>query len=196
MILQEILLANRFFVREYAPKLAGKLHHVPRKQVAVFTCMDTRLVEFLEPALGIRRGDAKVIKNAGNRIRPGCEDVIRSLAAAVYLLEVQELLVIGHQDCGMSRVTRDVLIRRMLDYGIPPEEIARVNPVEWLGGFGDTEENVRESVAAIRNHPLIPAAIPVHGLLFDPDTGEIKVIVNGYDAEKKDQPITLSSETA
>jgi carbonic anhydrase len=185
MILQEVLLANRFFVRDYDHRRARSLHHIPRKQVAVFTCMDTRLVEFLEPALGLRRGDAKIIKNAGNRIRPGCDDVIRSLAAAVYLLEVREVLVVGHYDCGMSTVPRELLIRRMLEHGIPREEIARMDPVEWLGGFIDTEDNVREAVAAIKNHPLIPAAIPVHGLLFDPDTGEVKVVVNGYETGKK-----------
>lgn len=182
MILQEVLLANRLFVQEYGAKAAKKMHHSPRRQVAIFTCMDTRLVDFLEPALGIGRGDAKVIKNAGNRIRPNCEDVIRSLAAAVYLLDVKELLVIGHQDCGMSRVEREVLVRRMLEYGIADEAIAKVDPVEWLGGFRDSEENVAEAVAAIRAHPLIPAVIPVHGLLFNPDTGELKMVVDGYAA--------------
>lgn len=192
MILQEVLLANRFFVREYDHRRARSLHHTPRKQVAVFTCMDTRLVEFLEPALGIRRGDAKVVKNAGNHIRPGCEDVIRSLAAAVFLLEVKEILVIGHLDCGMSHVTREVLFRRMLDYGIPPEEIAKVDLMEWIGGFGDTQENVREAVAVIKNHPLMPVVIPVHGMLFDPDTGEVNVVVNGYEPGEKTQQTAVS----
>lgn len=188
MILQEVLLANRFFVREYDHRRARSMHHIPRKQVAVFTCMDTRLVEFLEPALGLRRGDAKIIKNAGNRIHPGCDDVIRSLAAAVYLLEVKEILVVGHYDCGMSMVPRELLIRRMLEHGIPREEIAKIDPVEWIGGFTDAEDNVREAVATIKNHPLIPAAIPVHGLLFDPDTGEVKVVVNGYETGRKGLP--------
>lgn len=197
MILQEVLLANRFFVREYDHRRARTLHHTPRKKVAVFTCMDTRLVEFLEPALGIKRGDAKIIKNAGNRIRPGCDDVIRSLAAAVFLLEVKEILVIGHLDCGMSRVTREALVRRMCEYGIPPEEIAKGDLMEWIGAFGDTEENVREAVVTIKNHPLIPGVVPVHGLVFDPESGEVRVIVNGYETgEKANQKHQAVFETA
>ncbi len=180
MLLEEILLANTFFVHEYRDCLK-KLDHQPKKQVAIFTCMDTRLVEFLEPALGIKRGDAKVIKNAGNRIREDCDDVIRSLAAAVYLLGVKEILVIGHLDCGMSRVNQDVLTERMIQYGIPREEIDKIDLVSWIGGFSDTEENIVDAVRKIKQHPLIPKTIPIHGLLFCPDDGKIEVVVNGYE---------------
>jgi hypothetical protein len=82
-ILGDILEANRKFVRPGAfPPLPKK----PKKQIAVFTCMDTRLVDFLEPAMGIRRGDAKVIKNAGNTIIDPNGGVIRSLVVAIFTL--------------------------------------------------------------------------------------------------------------
>lgn len=179
MLLEEVLLANAFFVHEYGD-LLKKLDHRPRKQIAVFTCMDTRLVEFLEPALGIRRGDAKIIKNAGNRIRDNCDDVIRSLAAAIYLLDVKEILVIGHLDCGMSKVNAELLAEKMLEYGIPETEINRDELDRWIGAFLDTEENVVDAVHKIRAHPYIPKIIPVHGLMFCPDNGELRVVVNGY----------------
>lgn len=179
MLLDEILLANKFFVDDYG-NYRKKLSHKPQKQVAIFTCMDTRLVEFLEPALGIRRGDAKIIKNAGNRIRKGCEDAIRSLAAGIFLLDIREILVIGHLDCGMSRVDSEALKQKMLKYGIPQEEINKIDPAAWIGGFSDTEQNIIDAVQKIKVHPLIPEAIPVHGLLFSHDDGELKVIVNGY----------------
>lgn len=183
MLLEEILLANTFFIHEYRDYLSKKVSHRPKKQIAVFTCMDTRLVEFLEPALGIRRGDAKIIKNAGNRIRDNCDDVIRSLAAAIYLLGVKEILVIGHLDCGMAKVDKEVLEQRILDYGIAKEVLEATDIVNWIGGFSDTEENVAEAVKKIRAHPLIPPSIPVHGLVFCPDNGEVRVVVNGYREE-------------
>lgn len=71
----------------------------PKKKLAIVTCMDTRLVNFLSEKLGIAQGDAKVIKNAGNIIT---EDVIRSLVVAVYLLGVEDIMIIGHTDCGMA----------------------------------------------------------------------------------------------
>ncbi|GAB4259558.1 beta-class carbonic anhydrase [Thermincola ferriacetica] len=183
MILQEILAANRDFVskyKEFLPKLSSK----PQKQVAIFTCMDTRLVEFLEPALGIRRGDAKIIKNAGNTVREGCTDVIRSLAAAVYLMGVKEILVIGHLDCGMARVDADELRARMVEEGVPEEAISGLDLSEWIGAFADTEENIRTTVNAIRNSPYIPRRVPVHGLLFCPENGEIRVVVDGYTPDR------------
>ncbi|PKM80610.1 MAG: carbonic anhydrase [Firmicutes bacterium HGW-Firmicutes-14] len=179
MLLDEIILANSFFVHEYGDYLR-KLSHRPKKQVAVFTCMDTRLVEFLEPALGIKRGDAQIIKNAGNRIREGCDDAIRSLAAAIFLLGVKEVLVIGHLDCGMSKVDGEALAQRMFEYGIPAEGTKKLDLVKWIGAFTDTEGNITEAVNRIKSHPLIPKAVPVHGLLFCPDNGEVRVVVNGY----------------
>lgn len=59
---------------------------------------------FLEPAIGIGRGDAKIIKNAGNAAVD--RDVIRSVAAAIHALGVEEVMVIGHYDCGMPMLTR------------------------------------------------------------------------------------------
>jgi carbonic anhydrase len=179
MLLDEILLANRLFTSKYG-EYFKKISPQPKKQVAIFTCMDTRLVEFLEPAMGIKRGEAKIIKNAGNRIREGCEDVIRSLAATVFLLGAKEIFVIGHLDCGMSKVNPQVLRERMLQYGIFAEEIDKIDMTKWIGSFSDTEENVIDAVNKIKNHPLIPKIVPVHGLLFCPNTGELKVIVKGY----------------
>ena len=80
-LLDSILEANRTFVR---PGVFPPLAKNPQRQFAIFTCMDTRLVDFLEPAMGIRRGDAKVIKNAGNTLVDALHGgVIRSLVAAI-----------------------------------------------------------------------------------------------------------------
>ena len=179
MILDEILTANKSFTEKNKGVLK-EFSSKPQKQVAILTCMDTRLVDFLEPALGIKRGDAKVIKNAGNTIRPGCSEGVRSLAAAVYLLGVNEIFVIGHSECGMANVDRELLIDKMKAEGVPEEAIDAIDVIEWIGSFGDTEENVRQTAEIVRNSPYIPKRVPVHGLLFHPQSGELKVIVNGY----------------
>src|SRR5512138_2948345 len=120
-LLETILKANRKFVH---PGAFPPLPKNPKKQFAIFTCMDTRLVEFLEPAMGIKRGDAKVIKNAGNTIvDPLHGGVIRSLVAAIFTLGVEEVFVIGHRDCGMSVVDAEALKRRMISRGISADTI-------------------------------------------------------------------------
>ena len=178
-LLDTILDANRKFVR---PGAFPPLPKNPKRQFAIFTCMDTRLVDFLEPAMGIRRGDAKVIKNAGNTIIDPYGGVMRSLVAAVFMLGVEEIFVIGHQDCGMASVDAVDLKRRMIERGIDPREIETRVPdlAQWMGAFSCPEENVARVVGIIRENPLIPKDVPVHGLIFCPNDGHLDIVVRGY----------------
>lgn len=179
-LLDDILAHNARFVAERARPITK----APAKRIALFTCMDTRLVEFLEPAMGLRRGDAKVIKNAGNTIIDPAGGVIRSLVVAVHMLGCEEIYVIGHLDCGMSQIEEAELEQRMLDRGVSPEAIAAVHPslVDWVGAFRDPRGNAVRVAEIIRSNPLIPADVPVHGLIFDPHHGQLEVLVNGYGA--------------
>lgn len=182
-LLNSILATNRSFIR---PGVFPPLPKNPKKQFAIFTCMDTRLVDFLEPAMGIKRGDAKVIKNAGNSlVDPLNGGVIRSLVAAIFMLGVEEIFVIGHEDCGMADINEEKLKERMLDRGISSEVIERYVPdlAHWLGAFACPKENVVSVVNKIRANPLIPADVPIHGLIFCPNDGRLDVMVDGYNAE-------------
>ena len=89
----------------------------PKKKLAIVSCMDTRLVNFLSEKLGIDRGDAKVIKNAGNIIT---EDTLRSLVVAIYLLDVNKIMVVGHTDCGMKSVDVEDIKKKMVERGANP----------------------------------------------------------------------------
>jgi carbonic anhydrase len=178
--LDAIIAANRIFVR---PNAFPPLPKSPKKQLAIFTCMDTRLVDFLEPAMGIKRGEAKVIKNAGNTIiDPMGGAVIRSLVAGVFLLGVEEIFVIGHRDCGMAELDAESVKSDMIKRGISPDVIDIHVPdlKQWLGIFSHPVENVERVVKIIRHNPLIPKDVPIHGLLFCPNDGHLDVVVNGY----------------
>lgn len=179
-LLNSILETNRSFVH---PGAFPPLPKNPKKQFAIFTCMDTRLVDFLEPAMGIKRGDAKIIKNAGNTlVDPLHGGVIRSLIAAIFMLGVEEIFVIGHEDCGMADVNSEQLKKSMVARGISPEAIEKYVPdlSQWLGAFACPAENVVDVVKKIRANPLIPADVPVHGLIFCPNDGHLEVKVDGY----------------
>jgi len=178
-LLDNILSVNKKFVR---PGAFPPLTKDPKKQFAIFTCMDTRLVDFLEPAMGIKRGDAKVIKNAGNTLVDPNGGVIRSLVAAVFLLGVEEIFVIGHEDCGMSTVDGEKLKGMMVARGIDSQAIDTLVPDlgQWLGAFACPEANVERVTSVIRNSPLIPKDVPIHGLMFCPNDGQLEVIVRGY----------------
>lgn len=178
--LDQILEHNARFVAERERPLSRQ----PAKKIALFTCMDTRLVEFLEPALGLRRGDAKVIKNAGATIVDPTGGVMRSLVVAVHALGCEEIYVVGHRDCGMTDITSEGLEQKMLANGVPAEAIAAITPslADWVGAFRDPERNVRDVVRVIRESPLLPDDVPVHGLIFDPASGRLDLLVRGDQA--------------
>lgn len=181
--LEEIIAANRNFVK---PNAFPPLPKSPQRQITIFTCMDTRLVDFLEPAMGLKRGEAKVIKNAGNTIvDPMSGGVIRSLVAAIFTLGVEEVFVIGHRDCGMSQIDAESVKKDMVCRGISPDVIDIHIPdlKQWLGIFAHPVENIARVVKIIRHNPLIPKDVPIHGLLFCPDDGHLDVVINGYTGE-------------
>ncbi|MZP29601.1 carbonic anhydrase [Heliobacterium undosum] len=198
--LDQILAANREFMRrlpdEFVHPDCAPVAKTPSRGLAVFTCMDTRLVDFLEPAMGIRRGEAKVIKNAGNSVTGPFEATIRSLVVAVFELGVEEVMVIGHKDCGLSNTTAEGLKAKMLARGISPDALHMVEDEleSWVDRFHHPCENVQEVVLRIRTNPLIPKDVPVHGLMFDPHTGEIEILVNGYEAVAQYKETSVISE--
>ncbi|MGB9936699.1 MAG: beta-class carbonic anhydrase [Methanobacterium sp.] len=172
MMLDEVLKANEKFVNEFEPK---KLSHMPQKKLAIVTCMDTRLTGFLEPAMGIQRGDAKIIKNAGNAVVD--RDIIRSVAAAIYALGAEEVMVVGHYECGMANVDPEKLIGAMKARGVDEKALSEVDIKEWVGAIDGEEENVVKVVEKIKESPFIPDDVPVHGLIIDLYDGKMKVLI-------------------
>jgi len=184
MRIDEILANNEQFLQQPPLPHVG---HTPRKQLAVVTCMDCRLVEMFEEALGLRRGDVVEMRTAGATIsmserEAGANDLVRSIAGSVYLLGVREVMVIGHTQCGLAHANPTALIASMQALGVDPdtlikrEDLGDVNGLlQWVGAFNDVHLNVREVVNVIRNSPYLPK-IPVHGLVIDIITGKLEVV--------------------
>lgn len=157
---------------------------IPNKKMVIFTCMESRLVELLLKALDIKNGDAKMLKNAGAIIRKPFDSIMKSILVAVFKLKAEEVIVIGHHDCGMSQVNTTALMENMVEKGIPKEtlqtlESSGINLHEEFHGFETVEESIKSSVDIIRNHPLLPSYVKVHGLVIDPRTGKVDVVVRG-----------------
>ncbi|MEI3612536.1 beta-class carbonic anhydrase [Pseudogracilibacillus sp. SO30301A] len=154
---------------------------IPNKKMVVFTCMESRLVELLPKALNIQNGDVKMVKNAGAIIRKSFDSIIKSILVAVYKLQAEEVVVIGHHDCGMSCVDTNDLMDKMKDEGISDEtfktlDYSGIDFHKEFHGFETVEESIAQSVEIIREHPLLPSRVLVHGLVIDPNTGEVDVI--------------------
>ena len=171
---------NQTFVtnKSYIPYQTDKY---PSKKLAVLTCMDTRLMELLPAALGLQGGDVKMIKNAGGIISDPFDNSVRSILIAVLELGVEEVMVIGHTDCGVCGMESETLIRHMICRGISPKTISEVenNGTDlnrWLSGFQQVEDAVRSSVEILQSHPLIPSDISVSGFVIDTVTGQLNPV--------------------
>src|SRR4030095_15976227 len=133
----------------------------PNKKLVILTCMDTRLVELLPRAMGVRNGDVKLIKNAGAIVSHPFGSVMRSILVAVYELGAAEVAVVGHYGCGMTGLSCARALDKARQRGVSDETLtmlrnAGVELERWLTGFERVEDGVTGSVAVIRNHPLVP----------------------------------------
>ena len=180
-VVDEVLAANEQYAAAFGAK--GELALPPARRFAILTCMDARL----DPAsyAGLSEGDAHVIRNAGGR---ASDDAIRSLVISYKLLGTEEWFVIHHTNCGMEFFDNEQmgnLLAQSLDTAeLGPDGFRDVGAgpgsdagrdVDWLT-IADAEQSVVEDVTRIRNHPLVPARIPIYGYLYDVQTGRLNEI--------------------
>ena len=179
-MIEEILRHNREFVEKHLYESFATSKY-PDKRIAIVTCMDTRLVELLPAALGIKNGDVKIIKNAGATITNPFDSTMRAILVAIYELGVNEVMVIGHTGCGVQGMNAAEMEHLMKERGVPEEHITLMRHCgidldSWLHGFDDTEAAVRETVDLIYNHPLMCPGVRVAGYIMDSLTGALSVI--------------------
>jgi carbonic anhydrase len=132
----------------------------PLTGLAILACMDARLD--VEEALGLRTGDAHIIRNAGGL---ATDDAIRSLIVSQQLLGTDEILVIEHTGCGLIGADEEALRDRLR------AATGTDVPIEF-GSFADLEANVRRQVERLRTHPWLKP-VPVHGLVYEVATGRL-----------------------
>ena len=175
--IDQVIAYNRQYVaaKGYEKHLTDKY---PNKKLAVLSCMDTRLSILLQDALGLKNGDAKIIKNAGAIVPSMWDSAMRSIIVAVYELGVTEIMVVAHTNCGACHMSFGHFKEEMLRRGISERELSRsdIDLDAWLEGFHDTEKSVRDTVAAIVNHPLMPRDVSVRGFIIDSATGQLTEI--------------------
>ena len=135
----------------------------PLTGLAILTCMDARID--VEDALGLRVGDAHIIRNAGAL---ASADAIRSLVVSQQVLGTREIAVIAHTGCGLHAADEAALRQRVEDSTGFATEMG-------FGAFDDLDAMVREQVEILRDEPSI-LDVPVHGLVYDVATGRLRVV--------------------
>jgi carbonic anhydrase len=156
------LLANNLAFAASLP--ARHLDVRPSRALAIVTCMDSRLDVFA--ALGLRDGEAHVLRNAGGVIT---DDVIRSLAVSQRRLGTREVMLIHHTDCGMLALTDDGFRAEL-------QQATGVAPAFAVESFSDVDADVRQSILRVRRSPFLLHQTQVRGFVYDVDSHRLREI--------------------
>jgi len=159
-IIDEALSANATIADDYD---AGR-GKPPAPRIAIVTCADPRLTGIAR-MLGLADGDVDMIRNVGTVID---DDSVRSLIVSTRVLGTREIMIINHNDCGMSKFADSELEDRLRD----STGMAPIAPASFYS-FTDVEQNTREQVQKARSHPWISPDVPVRGFVYDVNNGRL-----------------------
>jgi carbonic anhydrase len=159
MAIDDLLQNNATYAQSFA---LGGLPATPARRIAVLTCMDARID--VHRILGLKEGDAHVIRNAGGLLTL---DAIRSLVLSQRVLSTEVAVVIQHTSCGMLNLREAELEREI-------EEELGSKPGFEFGGFTDLYENVKATVAKIKDEPLLRG--DAFGFVYDVETGRLQEV--------------------
>ncbi|WP_017539326.1 beta-class carbonic anhydrase [Nocardiopsis halophila] len=159
----DLLGGNAEYARDFG--LQG-LRPAAERGLGLVTCMDSRIDPLA--VLGLKVGDAKVLRNPGGRVT---DDVLTALVISAYLLEVDRVLVMPHTKCKMASVSGDREVHELIQdtHGVDTRSLD-------FGTDNDQAGALRRDLERVRHHPLLPKDLPVAGALYDVDTGRIELV--------------------
>lgn len=158
----DVLTANEKYSEKFEfPTLTG----TARQGLAIVTCMDSRISPLA--AVGMRPGDAKILRNAGARVT---DDVLRTLMLATYLLGVERILVMPHTDCRMAKSDELGIHERIMeDFHVDTRSVE-------FRTVSNQEEALALDVTRIRSYPLLRDGVVVAGAIYDVRSGALQPI--------------------
>lgn len=160
-VIDELVANNQAFAASLPFRHVGVR---PSRQLAIVTCMDSRVDVFA--ALGLGYGEAHVLRNAGGVIT---DDMIRSLAISQRRLGTRRVMLVHHTDCGMQSLTDDGFRAEL-------QEATGVAPAFAIESFSDLEGDVRQSILRVRRSPFLLHRDVVRGFVYDVDTHLVREI--------------------
>jgi carbonic anhydrase len=162
-IFDELMEHNKGYAKRFD---LGHLQTPPVKKLVILTCMDSRMD--LEQLLGLRVGDAHMIRNAGGI---ATDDAIRSLILSTHLLGTRAIAVIQHTQCGLMSITDEEFRWRL------STETGRDASHLRFHAFRDIDQNIADQVQRIRENPFLPKQVQVRGYAYDVTTGALREVV-------------------
>jgi carbonic anhydrase len=176
--------------RSAGVRIADYADEVP---VIALTCIDPRLNRLLPGVLGLPEDNFIWLRNAGNIVTGPLSSTMRSISVACAIKGGREIAVIGHTDCQVAKTSASVLLERFQASGIERSKLPdNIDIAEYFGLFAGEREHVIRAVEVIRSSPLISPRTIVQGLLVDTLTGGLEWVVNGYEQQALQKPVSPS----
>jgi carbonic anhydrase len=190
-LLRQIVEANKSF-------LAGTPRFLDPagEPFVVVACIDPRLTGLLEPALGLPRHRAIVIRTAGNQLSQRTHDELRSIAVALYVKSAREIFVVGHTDCGMSTFSVAEVTENFRKAGIPRSAFGDEDLRTWFSAFASIRNNVLGSIEYLRRSGFIACDVKIHGLILETNQGSLEVALDGDLISQGAAPPVMEQEPA
>ncbi len=177
MLIDDLLERNREFVQGRRP---GPLPAAEPVSLAVVACFDPRLDALLRPALGLRDGEGFMLRTAGAVLAPGSH-ALRSLAVAVYLFEVEQVLIVGHTSCKMADFPTGDLIAVFRRRGVSREAFGDGDLRSWAGATASPRAGVLGTASAIAEAPFLPPGLGIAGAVLDDASGALEMVLRPDD---------------
>lgn len=152
-VIDQLLENNRRMANELGP---DDLPVRPALGVAIVSCMDSRIL--VTEMLGIKRGDAHIIRNAGACVN---EETMRSLFISTWRMQTRDILIVNHTDCGLHGLEEAAFIS-----DVQGAMNSTMHPGS-LNSFQDLDGHVAAQVRKARAYPLLPEGVTVRGFVYD-----------------------------
>ncbi len=172
-LIDDLLKRNEAYVSGRAPQPWPEAGTV---SLAVVACFDPRLDPMLRPALGLGEGEGFMLRTAGAVVAPDSH-LLRALAVAVYLFEVEQVLIVGHSSCKMASFPTDDFIAAFRRRGVGREAFGDGDLRRWAGAIATPRDGVLATAAAILDAPFLPPDLAVAGAVLDDGKGRLEMIL-------------------
>ena len=170
---EQILLNGNF---EFHDKLIKKTENllknykIPKYPVLIITCMDPRIEIYR--IFQLKPGDVFVLRNAGNIFT---EDTLRSILISVHEYGVENIIILGHLDCGMTKISlKDIqakLNKSTLKHITGNHTNIYLGLQRYFRNFADELRNIETQIESIKDSKFLPSDVKVNGMLYDPASG-------------------------
>ncbi|KAG9000333.1 hypothetical protein FRB94_011963 [Tulasnella sp. JGI-2019a] len=155
-------------LRDLLPTLKGAL---------IVTCMDPRVIP--EHFGNFGRGEYGVVRNAGGRVA----QITREIAFVCGASKTKDVIIIHHDDCGMSNFHNDALRKALAAKGLGDAGTATMD----FGEILDLDESIRYDVAELRKSPYMANNVNIHGYALDlMTTGKLREVATSLGEQPKD----------